>query len=291
MMNIGLSMLGHPIPGSIGTGAATVQPRAYAESPAAAQATQRCGVLIAYDHRLLAEALAVLLAQEFTVLGCVSDGEALIAAARNLRPDIALIDVNMSRMNGLEPGQALRRLLPSCRLVYLSAEHKAATAGKVFAHGAAVLNASGSHLPAESDPPHLASDCPATADPCTQFPCGGAFGFLPKSCSGPELIQTLRTVRDGGIYLSSAIARGGPANLPPTRDDPVHHLSPREREVLRLAARGATMKEIARTLSISPRTVAFHKYRGMTALKLQRRADLVQFALKHGMMRDPPHSE
>ena len=207
-------------------------------------------VVLADDHKLLAETLAVLLAPEFTVLRCVSDGAELVAAACELHPDIALIDVNMPGLSGLEAGPTLRRLLPDCRLVYLTAAQDPTAAAEAFALGAS--------------------------------------GFLLKNCTGAELIKTLHTVLGGGTYLSEAIAGGDPANLPGARADPMRRLSPREREVLRLAAGGSAMKEIARQLGIAPRTVAFHKYRGMATLGLRRQSELVRFALEHGMMPERP---
>ncbi len=214
-------------------------------------ATGLPSVVLADDHRLLADTLAVLLAPEFTILRCVSDGAALIAAACELHPDIALIDVNMPRMNGLEAGEALRRLLPDCRLVYLTATQDPAAAAEVFAFGAS--------------------------------------GFLLKSCTSAELIEALHVVYRGGTYLSEAIAGGDLANLPGARADPIRRLTPREREVLRLAAGAMAMKEIARQLGIAPRTVAFHKYRGMATLGLRRHSDLVRFALEHQMMPEHPN--
>lgn len=214
-------------------------------------ATRRPGVVIADDHTLLADTLGLLLAPEFAVLRCVTDGEALIAAARELRPDIALIDVNMPRMGGLEAGPVVRRLLPGCCLVYMAADPDPALAAEAFALGAS--------------------------------------GYLLKTCAAAELIDALRIVLAGDTYLSAEIARDDLAGFPVAGMDIARRLSSREHAVLRLAAGGIPMKEIGRELGISPRTVAFHKYRGMASLGLRRQSELVRFALENGMMAGRPN--
>lgn len=203
-------------------------------------------VLIVDDYRLLVDSLSALLAPDFAVLRCVTRDEDLLAAACKLQPDIALIDINMPSLGGVEIACKLRRLLPDCRLIFLTAEPAPETAAQAFARGAS--------------------------------------GFLLKTDTAKEVLRALRTVADGGSYLSTSIAGGDPTKLAEVTASSGDPLSPREREVLRLAAGGVQMKEIARQLGISPRTVAFHKYRGMAALGLRRQADLVRFALNRGWL-------
>lgn len=210
---------------------------------------RRASVLIADDHRLLVDTLSALLAPDFTILRCVGDGEALIEAARELCPDIALIDINMPRLGGLEAASELRRLLPGCRLIFLTAECALETAAEAFVRGAS--------------------------------------GYVLKTDSAEEVSRALCVVAAGGTYLSPSIMGGDSAKLPASPVTPREPLSQREREVLGSAAAGVPMKEIARQLGISPRTVAFHKYRGMAALGLRRQADLVRFAVDHDWLRHP----
>ena len=210
---------------------------------------RRASVLIADDHRLLVDTLSALLAPDFTILRCVGDGEALIAAARELHPDIALIDINMPRLGGLEAASELRRLLPECRLIFLTAECAPETAAEAFARGAS--------------------------------------GYVLKTDSAEVVSRALGIVAAGSTYLSASIADGDPTKLLASPIAPGEPLSRREREVLGLTAAGVPMKEIARQLGISPRTVAFHKYRGMAALGLRRHADLVRFAVDHDWLRHP----
>ncbi len=216
---------------------------------ATAASGRRARVLIADDFRLLVDTLAHLLAAEFTVLPPVTDGEALFAAAVRLRPDMAIIDLNMPRLSGFAAAHALRRELPECRLVVLTAEQGEEVAARAFA-------------------------------------CGVA-GFLLKTDSAEEVLHALRRIAAGGRYLSAAIAGGDVTRLPPVAEPHCNSLSPREREVLCLAAAGVPMKEIGRKLGITPRTVAFHKYRGMAVLGLRHQADLLRHALERGWLNPP----
>lgn len=209
-------------------------------------------VLIADDHRLLLDTLAALLAPNFLVLRCLTDAGSLLATACELRPDIALIDINMPCLGGVEVASRLRQHLPGCRLIFLTAKSTPSVVGEAFARGAA--------------------------------------GFLLKTDTAEEVLCALRTVTEGGRYLSPSIAGGDLARLAEILESSATPLSSRERAVLGLAAAGVPMKEIACRFGITPRTVAFHKYRGMATLGLRRQADLVRFALEHGWLGSPPSS-
>lgn len=214
----------------------------------------RPSVLIADNRRLLADMLSAMLAAEFDVLRCVSDGGALLVAAEELRPDIALVDLDMpclapSCPDGLQAAEELHRRQPECRLVLLTSEPIAQIAAHAFARGAR--------------------------------------GFLLTTDSAEEVLRGLRTIAGGGRHLSSAIAGGDLTKLRFVPAATTSPLSPREREVLGLAASGLPMKAIARHLGIAPRTVAFHKYRGMATLGLRHQADLVRFALERGWLTHP----
>jgi len=201
-------------------------------------------LLLADDHDLLLEAFRRLLEPEFTVLGGVTDGEALVEAALHLRPDAVLSDIAMPRLSGLQAARRIHDRLPAIRFIFLTMH----------------------------DDPELAAEAFRA----------GASAYVLKSSPVQDLMLAIRTVLSGGTYLTPSLAR--PSTDPPTRRagdvSDAQSLSPRGREVLRLLAGGRTMKETAATLGITPRTVAFHKYRIMQQLSLRSSAELVQFAVR-----------
>lgn len=203
-------------------------------------------LVVADDHLLVLDSLTALLATEFTIVAAVSSGEALVEAAARLTPDLVLVDVGMPDLTGIEAGARLRRLSPKTALVFMTMDADPHLAAAAFAEGAA--------------------------------------GYVLKSDTVRDLVEALRVVADGGTYLTKAIAGGEIANLAAPRRDGLAKLSAREREVLRYSAAGVAMKEVANRLRITPRTVAFHKYRGMATLGLRTQAELLGFALEHGLI-------
>jgi len=232
------------LPGSQAGPAPEAMPAAKPASP------RRPRIVIADDHTLLLDTLVPLIAEEFDVIGTVGNGEALIAAALALEPDLALIDIGMPVMSGLDAGREIHRLCPGIRLLYMTMDENPELAAEAFALGAS--------------------------------------GYILKTSPASELIDALKIIAAGGTYLTEKVAAGRLPDLQDADAAPTSLLSPREFAVLQLAVTGASMKEIARQLGISPRTVAFHKYRGMAALGLRGNSDLVAFALQHGMLR--PHA-
>jgi DNA-binding NarL/FixJ family response regulator len=206
-------------------------------------------VLLADDHLMVAEALKSLLSAEFDLVGVVADGRELLEAVRTLRPDVIVADITMPHLNGIDALARLREEGSKTPVVFLTM-HRDAT----FARRA--LEA-------------------------------GASGFVLKHSAPAELITALRAALDGKTYLTPQLAgevldamREGPARAP----DPVSALTPRQREVLQLLAEGRSAKEIAAALSISTRTVEFHKYQMMETLDLHTNADLIHFAIKNGLV-------
>ena len=117
------------------------------------------------------------------------------------------------------------------------------------------------------------------------FRCGAA-AYLLKTSATSELVQAIREVLHGGSYITPLMTKdmvGSFVHCLKHRPPP-HELTLRQREVLQLLAEGRSMKEIAYTLNITPRTVAFHKYRMMEQLHLKTSAELVQYAVKHGIV-------
>jgi DNA-binding NarL/FixJ family response regulator len=201
-------------------------------------------ILLADDHELLLGAFEKLLSEEFDVVGQVTDGRALVAAAARLNPDVVVLDISMPLLNGLEAGRQIKQKNKHIKLVFLTMV----------------------------EDPDLASEAFRI----------GAVGYLLKRSAASELTTAIREVVQGRSYVTPLITNDligtllRPAETPRGRD-----LTPRQREVLQLLAEGRTMKEIAAVLNISPRTVAFHKYEMMVQLKLSTTAELVQYAVKH----------
>jgi DNA-binding NarL/FixJ family response regulator len=206
-------------------------------------------VLLADDHLLVAEALRSLLTPEFDLVGVVEDGRALVEAAGRLHPDVIVADITMPRLNGIDAMIRLRQSGDQVPVVFLTM-HRDVT----FARRA--LEA-------------------------------GASGFVLKHSASTELVAALRAALQGKTYLTPQIAGEVLEAMKPGSErsaDPVDALTPRQREVLQLLAEGRAAKEIATILSISTRTVEFHKYQMMEALDLHTNAELVHFAIKNGLV-------
>jgi DNA-binding NarL/FixJ family response regulator len=211
--------------------------------------SHRPRVLVCDDHLIVGEALKSLLAPEFDLVGVVGDGRALIEAAGTLRPDVIVADISMPQLNGIDALVRLRQGGDHTPVVFLTM-HRDVT----FARRA--LEA-------------------------------GASGFVLKHSAPTELIAAIRAALEGRTYLTPQLAgevldamKQTPGNVA----DPVVSLTPRQREILQLVAEGRSAKEIASSLSISTRTVEFHKYQMMETLGLHNSADLIHFAIKHGLI-------
>lgn len=204
-------------------------------------------ILLADDHRIVAEGLKNLLAQDFEIIGMVEDGQALIDAANRLRPDVIVADITMPGLNGIEALKILKTSDPKVRIVFLTMHSETAYARRA-------LDA-------------------------------GASGFVLKHCAPEELVLAVRAALAGQRFVTPALAArllpGGPSDA---ADDPAVSLTTRQREVLRMAAGGRVAKQIATELGISVRTVEFHKYHLMETLGLKTNADLIHFAIKHGII-------
>lgn len=206
-------------------------------------------VLLADDHRMVAEGLKSLLSAEFDLVGVVEDGRALIEAAKTLHPDLVVADITMPQLNGLDAMAALKKDNPQLKVVFLTMHQDVAYARRALEAGAA--------------------------------------GFVLKHSAPTELLTAMRAALAGKVYITPAVAgevihafqQGKGA-----ADDPGARLTPRQREILQLLAEGRSAKEIASTLGISSRTVEFHKYQMMEALQIRNNAELVHFAIKQGIV-------
>ena len=202
-------------------------------------------IVIADDHLLMAQALEHLLARDFDIVATVGDGRALLTAAADLKPDLVVVDIGMPLLNGLEAGQQLKTQHPEIRIIYLTQNRDPRLAAEALHRNAA--------------------------------------GYLLKDAAASELVAAIRAALDGRSYVSPAIA-GDLADEALATDTRSRALSAREREVLQLLAKGKSMKEVAAALDISPRTVEFHKYRLMDRLGVKTNAELVQYAVRTGLI-------
>jgi DNA-binding NarL/FixJ family response regulator len=201
-------------------------------------------VLLADDHTLLLGAFEKLLAGECDIVGQVSDGRALLDAAETLKPDLIVLDISMPLLNGLEAGRQIKQRLRNVKLVFLTMNEDADVAAEAFRSGAS--------------------------------------GYLLKRSAAAELLMAIREVMQGRSYITPLVAEGLVGSLMHVDEHtPGHELTSRQREVLQLLAEGRSMKEVANVLNLTPRTVAFHKYRMMEQLKVKSTAELVQYAVKH----------
>ncbi len=215
---------------------------------------KRPRILIADDHTLVAEAFKKLLETEFEVVGVVANGRALLDAVPGLKPDIIVADIGMPLLNGLDAGEQIKRAFPHVHLVYVTMNQDADLAAEAFRRGAS--------------------------------------GYLLKTSASSELVTAIREVIKGQTYMSPLITKDvvglflSGARPYSEREK----LTPRQREVLQLLAEGHSMKEVAGILKMSPRTVAFHKYRLMEVLDLKNNAELVQYAIRNRLVSSTPSS-
>jgi len=201
-------------------------------------------LILADDHTILVEAFRKLLEPRYDIVGTVSDGRALLELAPKLCPDLVIVDIGMPLMNGLEAGLRLKQQMPSVKLIFLTM----------------------------NEDPDLAVEAMRS----------GACGYLLKSSAAEELIKAIQRALRGKTYITPQIHSGMQKSFikNPRVKGQAKHLTPRQREVVQLLAEGKSMKEAASVLNVTPRTVAFHKYKIMEELNLATTADLIQFAIK-----------
>ena len=206
-------------------------------------------VLLADDHRMVAEGLKGVLADEFEVVGVVEDGRAMVAAANKLRPDVVVADISMPHLNGIDALPRLKKDNPDIKVVFLTMHQNAAYARRALEAGAA--------------------------------------GFVVKHSAPEELVMAIHAALKGKTFITPALTEDVLENIQQGSkggNDPSASLTPRQREILQLLAEGRSAKEIAETLAISPRTVEFHKYQMMETHGFHNSAELIHFAIKHGIV-------
>jgi DNA-binding NarL/FixJ family response regulator len=207
--------------------------------------TKKARILLADDHSLVAAGISKLLEIEFELIGTVGDGRALVAAAKSDPPDVILLDISMPILNGLEAARQIRAALPHVKLIFVT----------VHSDNAYVMEA---------------------------FRAGGS-GYVLKRSAASELPAAIHEVLNGNFYVTPLIGAGAAEGFRNGHDNQRSILSGRQREVLQLVAEGYSAKEIAKLLSISSKTVEFHKGLIMKKLDLHSVAELTQYALQHGI--------
>ena len=206
-------------------------------------------VLLADDHKIMIEGLKDLLKGEFEIVGSVEDGRALVEQASTLHPDVIVTDISMPQLNGIEAARQIKKTGKNIKIVFLTMHPDVTYAANAFE--------------------------------------AGASGFVLKHSASSELITAIHEAIKGRTYVTPLIAGDlirtyQKAGVP--EKNLFKKISPRQREVLQLLAEGKTAKEIASILDISTRTVEFHKYKMMEQLKIKTSAELVHYALKHGLI-------
>jgi DNA-binding NarL/FixJ family response regulator len=197
----------------------------------------------------VAEALAALLKNSYDLVGLVGDGHALVEAAALLKPDVIIADIFMPGLNGLDAARQLKSRGVDSKIIFLTVHVEPALAAEAFR--------------------------------------AGASGFISKHSAVEELVQAVQEVMSGRVYVTPLLAKGMIDVLIDSKEHASSakpELTPRQREVLQLVAEGRTMKQVADVLGISARTAETHKYEAMEALGVKTTAELIQWAIRLGLV-------
>jgi DNA-binding NarL/FixJ family response regulator len=206
-------------------------------------------LLLADDHRIVLEGLRTLLEPDFELVGAATNGMELVEMARQTQPHVIVADISMPLLNGIDAVRKLREESVDAKIVFLTMHSDAVFAGRALE--------------------------------------AGANGYVLKHAAPDELITAIRDALRGQIYISTALR--SPA-IDELLDSTRRHvketieLTSRQRDVLQLLAEGKSAKEIGVLLDISSRTVETHKYKMMDDLGVKTSAQLVQYAIKHGLV-------
>lgn len=214
-------------------------------------------IMLVDDHDMVREGLKALLSvqPDIEIVGMARSGEEAIDLVAQLQPDVILMDITMEGMTGLE---ATRRIKESC-----------------------------------DDVKVLALTIHEGADYFFAMLQAGASGYMPKRAASEDLIQAIRVIAKGDVYLHHSVAGAlvqdflhghDPHQAEEEQETPIKKLTAREREVLMLIGEGLRNQDIAEQLNISPKTVSRHRENILRKLNLQTRADLIRYALETGLI-------
>jgi DNA-binding NarL/FixJ family response regulator len=208
---------------------------------------KRPRVLIADDHPLTLEGLRAFLEPNVESVGTVMDGLALVDEALRLRPDLIILDITMPMLNGIDAAVQIKKSLPGVKLVFVT------------------MHANPAYLEAALTT--------------------GATGYVLKSAAREELLDAIKSVMAGHIYVTPSLSSEHLERFnDPSRAAATLRLSAREREILQLIAEGKANKEIAFLLSISVKTVAFHRENIKRKLGVRTTAELTKHAIEQGLI-------
>ena len=209
-------------------------------------------ILLADDHRMVAEGLRGLLELDYDLVGIVEDGRALLEAADRLMPEVVVADVSMPLLNGIEAVRQLKKKNPDVAVVFLTMHMDVAYAASAFEAGAA--------------------------------------GYVLKHSAPSELLTAIKSALKGQTYITPLLAgelltyqRNRPAGAE-RQENELARLTTRQREVLQLVAEGRTAQQAAEVLHISRKTVEYHKASLMRSLGARSCAELTRYAFAHGMI-------
>ena len=209
-------------------------------------------VFIADDHAIMREGLRLILEAEgdITVIGDAPDGRQAVREIQRLTPDVAILDIAMPMLNGIEAAAQIISSKASTRILILS------------------MHSSKEHIFRALE--------------------AGAMGYLLKESAGKEMVKAVRAVYSGHRFLSDRISHRVIEDYihqrrADSKESLIRQLSPREREVLQLVVEGQSSAEIAQTLFLSPKTVETYRSRLMHKLGIKDLPTLVKFAIQHGM--------
>ncbi len=204
-------------------------------------------LLIADDHAMFAETLRVYLEKTYTVVGLVLDGQAMVADAMRLRPDVIVVDVGMPLLNGLDAARRIKEQAPDIKFIFLTMR----------------------------EDPNLAAAAALELGP---------IGFVLKHSTGQELLKAVEHVMHGKPYITPKLRAEDWAATEARARQFSRKLTQRQREIVQLLAEGKPMKQIAGLLNLSEKTVEFHKHHIMEAFNLRSNAAMVIFALQQGLI-------
>ena len=215
---------------------------------------KRIRILLADDHAIVIEGLRRVLEPVYEIVGEAPDGRALVTAAAALCPDIIIADISMPLLNGIEAARQIRKVNRGVKIIFLTMHPDVTYAAEAL--------------------------------------CAGGSAYVLKSSAGGEILEAIPEALHGRLYVSPSIDREVVHAQMARKDRQAHRefdLTARQREVLQLIAEGRSIKEIAEILNVSPRTIEFHKYRIMNALALGTTAELIQYAMKRGIVAARPY--
>lgn len=206
-------------------------------------------IVLADDHAIIRDGLAALLATDpaMTVVGSAANGRDAVQELLRLKPDVAILDISMPGMNGIEVARQIRERLPAVQILILS------------------MHASAEHI--------------------VQALEAGVHGYLLKESAAQEVIQAVHAIHAGRRFLSSSVAEVVAESLRSGKaSNPLATLSAREREILQLVAEGHSSMQIGKILFLSSKTVDTYRSRLMQKLGLKDVCGIVRFALQHGLI-------